>query len=117
MFWTKPVDVDETASAPSVYFSTYLTSDRSPDLFNSLKLGVSTAADVKRIDPSFELSFVLSSGTFSYSYLDKKTVLQIKYNWMGSVEDYDDLIVKEITVVARENTPSSYSTLLTTDVP
>ena len=119
VFWIKPftISTSQSNSEPSVYFSAYLSSDTSPDLFDSLKPGISTAADVQRIDPSFELSFLNSNGIFSYSYLNDETILQIEYAYQENIDGYDDLIVKEKMIVARDSAPTRYSALLLSDLP
>ena len=119
VFWVTPLvgDADRSNGEPSVYFSAYLASDISPDLFDSITPGVSTAEDIRKIDPSFELSFLISNGTFSYSYLNDGSVLQIEYALQGNVDGYDDLIVKEKMIVARASAPTRYSALLSGDLP
>lgn len=119
VFWIKPLTAgtDEPNSEPSVYFSAYLSSAISPALFDSLIPGISTAEDVESIDPSFELSFLMSNGIFSYSYLDDETILQIEYEYQGSINGYDDLIVKEKKIVPRASAPSRYSVILAGDIP
>ena len=119
VFWIKPFTIGtrQSNSEPSVYFSAYLSSDTSPDLFDSLTPGISTAADVQRIDPSFELSFLNSNGIFSYSYLNDETILQIEYAYQENIDGYDDLIVKEKMIVARDSAPTRYSALLLSDLP
>ena len=114
VFWIKPF---ATGTSQSVYFSAYLTSDISPDLFDSLTPGISTAEDVQRIDPSFELSFLNSNGIFSYSYINDETILQIEYAYQENIDGYDDLIVKEKMIVARDSAPTRYSALLLSDLP
>lgn len=119
VFWIKPfvTDTSQLNNEPSVYFSAYLSSDISLDLFNSLTPGISTAEDVCRIDPSFELSFLNSNGIFSYSYLNNKTILQIEYTYQGNIDGYDDLIIKEKTIVARDSAPTRFSVVLPNDLP
>ena len=119
VFWIKPfaTGTSQSNSEPSVYFSAYLTSDISPDLFDSLTPGISTAEDVQRIDPSFELSFLNSNGIFSYSYINDETILQIEYAYQENIDGYDDLIVKEKMIVARDSAPTRYSALLLSDLP
>ena len=119
VFWVTPLvgDADRSNGEPSVYFSAYLISDISPDLFDSVTPGISTAEDIRKIDPSFELSFLNSNGTFSYSYLNDGSVLQIEYAPQGNVDGYDDLIVKEKMIVARTSAPTRYSALLSGDLP
>ena len=119
VFWIKPfaTGTSQSNSEPSVYFSAYLSSDISPDLFDSLTPGISTAEDVQRIDPSFELSFLNSNGIFSYSYINDETILQIEYAYQENIDGYDDLIVKEKMIVARDSAPTRYSALLLSDLP
>lgn len=119
VFWIKPfaTGTSQSNSEPSVYFSAYLASDISPDLFDSLTPGISTAEDVQRIDPSFELSFLISNGIFSYSYINDETILQIEYAYQENIDGYDDLIVKEKMIVARDSAPTRYSALLLSDLP
>lgn len=119
VFWMKSftTDTSRSDSELSVYFSAYLASDISPSLFDSLTPGISTAEDVQKIDPSFELSFLISHGVFSYSYINDETVLQIEYTHPENIDGYDDLIVKEMKIVARDSVPSRYSTLLSSDLP
>ena len=119
VFWVKPFSAGPSRSGnePSVYFSSYLSSDISPNRFDSLRPGISTAEDVRRMDPSFELSFLSSNGTFSYSYINDETILQIEYTYQGNIDGYDDLIVKEKRIVTRASTPARYSALLSSDLP
>lgn len=119
VFWAKPVATAENPSngEPSVYFSAYLPSDISPNSFDSLTPGSSTAEDVRKIDPSFELVFYFSNGIFSYSYINDETVLQIAYEQQENINGYDDLIVKEKKIVARTSAPTKYSAVLSSDLP
>lgn len=119
VFWAEPLPAEagQSDSEPTVYFSAYLSGDRAPGLFDSLTPGVSTAEEVRRLDPSFELSFLYSSGIFSYSYRDEETVFQIEYTGQENWDGYDDLTVKEITTVARASASSGYSALLSADLP
>lgn len=119
VFWIKSFEAgaNQIQREPSVYFSAYLSSDIAPELFNSLTPGVSTAEDVKKIDQSFELSFLISNGIFSYSYIDDKTVLQIEYECNENIDGYDDLIVKEKMIVPRTSAPTRYSSILSSDLP
>ena len=62
---------------PFVYFTAYITSDKDPLLFETLQIGTSTAEDVKKIDLFFELSFLMSGGIYSYSYLNDEQVVEM----------------------------------------
>lgn len=125
VFWVDTFTdyISQTKNEPSVYFSAYLSSALSPEIFDSLTAGVSTADDVKKLDPSLELSFLSSSGIFSYSYLNKDTILQVEYVYQGEVSEYDDLIscddlvVKEKIIIPRASAPSRYSAILSGDIP
>ena len=119
VFWIKPVatNISQTDEEPLVYFSAYLSSSTVPIIFDSLKVGISTAEDVKMIDPSFELMFLRSNGIFSYSFLNDEDLLEIEYISEDEVDGYDDLIVKEIKVIPRKDAPSRYSSILSMDLP
>ncbi len=118
VFWVSSFSTETNSKNElCVYFSAYLSSDKSSDLFDSLMPSVSTAEDVRKIDPYFELTFLLSSGTYSYSYLDDKTILQIEYMRSQNVSEYDDLVVKEKTVLPRDSQASGYSAILSKDLP
>lgn len=119
VFWVESFaeETEPSNGTLSAYFSAYLSSDRSLNLFDSLTPGISTANDVQKIDPSFELSFLRSSGIFSYSYINDETILEIEYTFQGDISGYDDLIVKELRIVARDSAPTRYSALLSSDLP
>lgn len=119
VFWIKPLDEAtlQPTGEPCVYFSAYITLEDVSITFDSLVCGTSTAEDVRKIDPFVEFCFLQSSGTFSYSYLDKETVLQIEYYSSQDLNGLKDLIVKEIKVIPRETAPSSYGIILTKDIP
>lgn len=118
VFWIDSL-TKNTSSPPEqyVYFSAYLSSDVDSSIFDSLVPGISTATDVQKIDPWFELSFLRSSGIFSYSYLNDKTIMQIEYEYQENIDGYDDLIVKEKMIVSRNSTPTRYATILSNDLP
>ena len=118
VFWAKQLDVnDNVTSEPVVYFSSYLPSNPSVPKIDSLVLGISTAQDVRKIDPYFELSFLHSSGVFSYSYIDANTLLEIEYEYHENISDYEDLIVKKITQVPRNSSTSQFSIIFPNDLP
>ena len=102
---------------PFVYFTAYLPSSKEAGAFDSLKAGVSTADDVALIDPSVELTFLMSSGIYSYSFLNKDSVMQIEYTYSGEFKSRSDLIVKNKTVLAREIAPSRFASILLKDLP
>lgn len=100
-----------------VYFSAYLASPANLNDFDMLTPGESTAADVRRVDPNMELSFLRSCGIFSYSFLDDTTILQVEYTHKGEINGYGDLVVKNIVVVPKSSTSSSYDSILLSDLP
>ena len=119
VFWVKTfaTDADQSNIEPAVYFTAYLSSDTSLKLFDSLTLGSSTAEDVKRIDSSFELCFLMSNGIFSYSFINDETLLEIEYECKENIDGYDDLVVKGKSIISRDSAPSRYSLILTIDLP
>jgi len=135
VFWVNSFTGTEMKekAAPGVSFSVYLTSQRpSLESFDTIISGQSTAADVKEIDPGFQLNFAYSSsGPYSYSYLNADSVLEIEYEWskerMESNKDhadYEDLVVVGKKVLPRirgKNTGeirlSIFSRILEKDLP
>ena len=120
VFWAKPFSPNNPSQEyePTVYFSAYLPSMLLHlDDFRHLIVGKSTAEDVRKIDPSFELSFLLSSGVKSYSLLDDKTIMEISYTYDGTITGYDDLVVTSMEPVARNDVPARYSSILARDYP
>lgn len=100
-----------------VFFSAHLTSDRSVELFDSIIPGVSTAADVKKIDPYIQFNFAFSSRTPSFSYINEETVLEIRYSW-SKLDGYEDLVVEGMEL--REKGLASgvlYFSILPGDLP
>ena len=121
VFWINSFNSDskstQSIDEPIVYFTAYLPSSKEASDFDSLKAGVSTADDVALIDPSFELTFLMSSGIYSYSFLNKDSVMQIEYTYSGDFKSRRDLIVKNKTVLARETAPSRFASILVKDLP
>ena len=102
---------------PFVYFTAYVNSKKDISLFKQLKAGVSTAKDVKKIDPYFELTFLMSRGVFSYSIIDNERILEIEYAENREAKNYSDLIIKKLAVISRDNASSRYGTILSKDLP
>ena len=119
VFWIDSFSdkVDGSESELCVYFTAYFTSDRTMDLFAAISPGLSTAEDVKEIDASLELSFLRSSGIYSYSFLDDNTILQIEYDAGEEIKGDEDLIVKDISTIPRKTAPSVIGTILSEDLP
>lgn len=117
VFWVSQSIGNTQNSEPSVYFSAYLSSDVFMNSFDSLIPMINTAEDVKKIDPNFELSFLISHGIFSYSYLNEQNLLEVEYLHQENLKSYDDLIIKEMRIIPREAAPSRYSTVLSKDLP
>lgn len=42
---------------------------------------------------------------------------QLEYAYQENIDGYDDLIVKEKMIVARDSAPTRYSALLLSDLP
>ena len=119
VFWVKPLvsEMNQEGAEPVVYFSAYLSSPINISNFDSIVIGISTAEDVKKIDPYCEISFLNSNGIFSYSFLNNESILEIEYATKDRVDGYDDLIVKGMTIISRKNATSRYSTILSEDLP
>lgn len=119
VFWvgSYPDYPDLTRYEPNVFFTAYLSSSRSSDLFDSLKAGESCAEDVRAIDPYVELNFLLSSGTFSYSYLNDETLFQIEYARQGESKESGNLMIEEMEIVSRDSSLSRFGTILSKDLP
>lgn len=119
VFWAQPLIMDESLQndEPSVYFTAYILSSIKQEKFNSLKKESSTAQDVKKIDPFFELSFLISNGIYSYSFLDDNTVMEIEYTSKGEFDNYEDLIIKNMETIARSDAPSRFCSILSKDIP
>lgn len=94
-----------------VYFYSYCNGVLKAEDFNGITPMVSTAGDVKRIDPGFELCLYMSHGVYSYSLLADGNVLEVEYQNTSKITGYEDLIVLSTQVVPRKNTPSQFSLL------
>lgn len=115
VFWADTAQ--DALGEPIVYFSAHIESVINENLFLTLKIGRSTAIDVQKIDPSFELDFLRSSGTFSYSLLNENEIMEIQYmdDWESC--EHKNLIVKKMTVLKRDSTSSKFSIILSKDLP
>lgn len=119
VFWIKPFikDANQEQIEPEVFYTTYISTPIDPIEFESLTIGKSTAKDVKSIDPYFELTFLYSSGVYSFNYLNDDSVLEIKYTYDNGFNGYKDLVVEEIKIVPRNLVHSKFSVLLSKDIP
>lgn len=88
----------------TVSFTAYLapSSLRTASDFDSLQIGVSTAEDVAKIDPAFEIMFQLSSRTPSFSLLSDGSIMEICYFGEDSIASRSDLVVESLEVYPRE---------------
>lgn len=118
VFWEECYDAETYEPlAPGVYFTTYIASNLNKDTFKNLKIGISTAQDVKEIDPYLELNLLLSNGIYSFSFLNENEIMRIKYADSQNLNEYNDLVVESINLVSRENMSSVLSTILPMDIP
>ena len=119
VFWSRMMSAEgEMQDTLSAYFTSYIFKPKNQSLFVDIKADISTAADVKAIDPYMELDFLGSSGTHSYSLLDADHVLKITYGHTGEIEGPDDLIVKKMEIVSRYGPDGShYFDILPEDLP
>lgn len=99
------------------YFTAYLSSLKSASDFDAIKEGVSTAADVVKIDPAFELEFILSNETVSYSLLGNGFIMEVCYRYDGNLNSRNDLIVKSIQIVSKDDCASRLAAILEMDLP
>ena len=130
VFWSLFIDQTSEESGHSVedvdnamvYFTAYLypSSMKRASDFDSIKEGVSTAEDVSRVDPAFELSFLVSSGTRSYSLLEDGSVMEIWYKRSLRVESRRDLVVERKEIGPRKRgtvTSGGMAAVLLKDLP
>lgn len=113
VFWSNIIDMSNTdllsfSDRPTVYFTAYLSKLKEKEDFQALIEGVSTAEDVAEIDPAVEISFLASSGIYSYSLLSNREVLVIKYSNNTPIKSRADLVVESMSVVSQDTAASSY---------
>ena len=75
-----------------------------------------TASDVMKIDAQMEFNFLLSSCVCSYNLLDDGKVLEIRYR-RDNLLELSDLIVDEYSVVPKEESAASLSSIADSDLP
>lgn len=61
--------------------------------FDSLVIGESTAEDVAKIDPEFEMKFLFSSGERSFSYLNDGSIYTVYYDMLNRGKSRSDYVV------------------------
>ena len=83
----------------AVYYEKPVDSKR----FTALIPGISTAREVIDIDPYAEVNVLFGSGPRSFSLLNEDEVVIVYYEQGGELHEYDDLIVKEVTIVPRSS--------------
>lgn len=88
-----------TPEGTDVVFTAHLTKLCKKSDFRSIKAGKSTAADVAKIDPAMEMTFMMSSGIYSMSLLDDGNifVVEYKHNDKG-YSSRNDLVVEKTFV-------------------
>lgn len=119
VFWVKSFSPSQSLKSEDavVYFTAHISSLKKPGDFDSLQERFSTAEDVAKIDPAFELTFLLSSKTPSYSLLDDGNVMEICYSWNGRLVSRSDLIVESKQVISKDKCPSKLASIISTDLP
>lgn len=125
IFWSKIVPFSESMAFGEnsvetndcVSFTAYLTpsSIKSKEDFNSVRCDMSTANDVRSIDPNAEFCYLLSSGVRSYSLLKSGEVLEILY-YHSNESNMSDLVVKEISVVDKSKSSSLLAKITDNDL-
>lgn len=112
VFWNKYVSISDDAAINTdddrvyVYFTAYISSLKDSADFDDIKSEESTAEDVAKIDSAFELSFLMSSGIYSYSLLTDGNVLMIKYKQPEKISCRKDLIVEKLEVISNTTAQS-----------
>ena len=99
--WSLSWNEEKQQARRKVYCTTYIKENLSENAFDSIHPGISTAADVEDIDPYFIINCWMSSGVYSYSYLNKDWVMEIEYE-IG-YQDHTNMIVKKIQKIPRES--------------
>lgn len=117
VFWAAPAANDYTVEELTVHFSTYIPANHEHFDLHDLVLGKSTAMDVKKLDPYFELCIFASSGFYSYSYWTNNLVLEICYASTDDGVSYENLHVLSWRIVPRETAPSVYRMITPLDLP
>ena len=117
--WAYPKELEGEIDKSSkeymcVYFSAYINEGKSKSAFNSLEIGISTAEDVKNIDPYVEFVSLSGRGFLSYSWLNPKEIIEITYSYKESedpnkpYDPYKSQVVKEVNIIPIEKAASCY---------
>ena len=119
VFWNLYLPSAITESSTYVTNTAYVHSLNKESDFNFLKDGLSTAQDVSNIASSFELSFTMSSGIYSFSLLNDGNVMEILYEYTDRIHSRDDLVQKNKKISSKEIAASaSYlATIMNQDLP
>lgn len=123
VFWAgifdNTIDAKDTIVDWTVYFTAYLPTSvkLTQNDFNSIIPNSSTAEEVAVIDPNFELCFLLSSRTASYSLLEDGSVMEICYDFGEKPESRADLIVTSKEILSGTDSPSNLAAVYPYDLP
>lgn len=127
VFWLKFIELkdpnqviapNQTLDDANVGYAAHISSLKNASDFDSIKEGINTAEDVSKIDPAFELFFLFSHGTYSYSLLEDGSIMSIFYENPNNLKSRKDLVVKRKAVVSKEEASHSYlSQILPKDLP
>lgn len=99
-----------------VGFTAHLTKLCKKSDFRSIKAGKSTAADVAKIDPAMEMTFMMSSGIYSTSLLEGGKVFFVKYKHSDKgYTSRNDLVVEKTFV--NEDFAGCWSGVSLEDLP
>ena len=99
-----------------VGFTAHLTKLCKKSDFRSIKAGKSTAADVAKIDPAMEMTFMMSSGIYSTSLLEGGNVFVVKYKHSDKgYTSRNDLVVEKTFV--NEDFAGCWSGVSPEDLP
>jgi len=83
----------------------------------SIVVGESTAEDVAKIDPEYEMIFVLSSGITSFSYLNDGSIFMVIYTHSPQFKSREDLTVSKWRHYTVEDLKGSMLTSIATIHP
>lgn len=123
VFWAdifdNTIDVKDTIVDWAVYFTAYLPTSikLTQNDFNSIIPNSSTAAEVAFIDPNFELCFLMSSRTASFSLLEDGSVMEICYDFGATLESKTDLIVTSKEILSGTDSSSKLAAVYPYDLP